>query len=257
VWVVMAEIPSYFEAEAIKAQAVAARTYILYRLHRTVVHRAHPNADVCDDFRCCLAAHSLQSAINRWGDTAVVRRHYRTIQDAVEATAGYVLKHNGRLIDALFHSSSPGKTENVRYVWGSSRPYLMPVFSPEKRPIQTRTLAPRAILASTLSGRYTIVPGARPLGEIITTGGGRVRYIYIYGNRVSATLLRRHHNFRSTNFEVSMGTDGMLNFAITGHGHGAGMSQYGANHFARNGYSWRQIVLHYYTATNLVRLEQR
>ncbi|MCL2213407.1 MAG: SpoIID/LytB domain-containing protein [Oscillospiraceae bacterium] len=251
-WVVLAEVLPYFEHDALAAQAVAARTYIIHRVERTARHHRHPQADVCDNFACCLVARSPQEHSDLWGAVHVMP-FYERVRAATLATRGYILKYNGIPIDALFHASSPGRTENVRYVWGNARPYLQAVYSPEVRPEQQLTLSGRAILDAVLgAGSYTVHDGTPLLGQIIRNSSGRVQYIYIYGHRISPLQLRTRLGFRSTNFTVTQ-SGRYLTFTVIGHGHGVGMSQHGANAFALQGWNWRRILLHYYTGVEIVR----
>ena len=251
-WVVLAEVLPYFQHDALAAQAVAARTYIIHRVERTARHHRHPQADVCDNFACCLVARSPQAHSALWGEASVMP-FYERVREAVEATQGYVIKYDNTPIDALFHASSPGGTENIRYVWGNTRPYLVAVSSPETRPEQHLTFSGREILDRVLgAGSYTLAQDAPTLGRVSRNSSGRVEYLYIYGHRICPLQLRSRLGFRSTNFTVTQ-SQGSLSFTITGHGHGVGMSQHGANAFALQGWDWQQILHHYYTGVELVK----
>ena len=124
VGVVAAEMPAYFEPEALKAQAVAARTYAMY-CART---GRHSDADVCTDFACCQAWHSLDTLRQNWGDS--YDEHYAAVSAAVAATEGEYLSYEGEPVFAAFHASSCGATEDCGAIW-NPLPYLISVSSPE------------------------------------------------------------------------------------------------------------------------------
>ena len=123
--VVAAEMPASFHEEALKAQAVAARTYAL---HRGKTNN-HPDADLCTDYRCCQAWIAKDQAQSNWGDKAI--EYTNKITAAVADTANQVILYDGQLIDAVFHSSSASATQDAVEVWGNSVPYLQSVTSPE------------------------------------------------------------------------------------------------------------------------------
>ncbi|NLF34472.1 MAG: SpoIID/LytB domain-containing protein, partial [Clostridiales bacterium] len=125
--VVAAEMPASFEPEALKAQAVAARTYTAARLDR--VHTRHPDAALCGNSACCQAYIEPADAAARWGGSAAV--YTERIAAAVADTDGMVILYDGVPIDAVFHSSSAGRTMDAVAVWGGNVPYLTGVESPE------------------------------------------------------------------------------------------------------------------------------
>ena len=126
--VVRAEMPASFEEEALKAQAVAARTYTLYKIEGGGSAN-HPEADACDDINCCKAYKSQEDAAAAWGMSAAL--YEEKIRRAVADTDGEVVLYEGRPVLAVFHSSSAGATRNVEDVWQQALPYLRSVASPE------------------------------------------------------------------------------------------------------------------------------
>jgi len=126
--VVSSEMPASFDLEALKAQAVVARTYTLYKIKS----KKHKNADICDDFGCCQAWISKEDRFNKWEGNK--QENWNKIVEAVNATVGEVVAHEGKVINAFFHANSGGMTENVSNVWGGKDlPYLNPVETRRRR----------------------------------------------------------------------------------------------------------------------------
>ena len=252
VGVVAAEMPADFEPEALKAQAVAARTYTLY-CART---GRHADADVCTDFACCQAWRSDDALRENWGGDYGDR--LGRIREAVEATAGQYLSYGGEAVFAAFHSSSAGFTEDCGAIW-SGLPYLVSVSSPESadtvpnyvsraelRPLDFRDTLLYAEPEADLTG-----DPADWLGELRRDDSGRVAEAVIGGAVFSGVRLRELFALRSTAFTLEY-ADGVFVFTVTGFGHGVGMSQYGANVMAASGADYRAILAHYYPGTELV-----
>ena len=252
VGVVAAEMPASFEPQALRAQAVAARTYALYC---TSAHK-HGTAGVCTDPGCCQAyADDAQLRVN-WG--AAYETNLSRIRKAVEATDGEYLSYGGAPVFAAFHSSSAGATEDCGAVW-NARPYLISVSSPE-----TAEQVPNyqsTVRIWRLDFRDTLL-AAHPecdfsgseegwVGETERDASGRVSAVTIGGVRIPGTELRRLFALRSTAFTLSV-SGGLFTFSVTGFGHGVGMSQYGANTLAASGWDYRAILAHYYPGTVLV-----
>jgi stage II sporulation protein D len=249
------EMNGNWHPEALKAQAVAARSYALYRRQRF----GNAVSDLCDSAKCQV---------------------YRGVQDesagtqrAVNATAGQVLTHKGQIIEALFHSSSGGHTENVEDVWRSAPiPYLRAVpDADQSAPVfqWTRTLSQTELttLVPNIGSIVNIVPVASS-----RTQGGRFRQMQVIGDRgsrvVEGARFRDAFNLRSSKFVIAAdSTQGdkqatkqkPTSFTLTGFGfgHGLGMSQYGALGLAQKGWNYQQIVLHYFSKTNLSKIEVR
>ena len=253
VGVVAAEMPASFAPDALKAQAVAARTYAIYCMNS----RRHENADVCADSACCQAWISRETMKENWGESFEER--LSRISDAVDETEGEYLCYDGKAVFAAFHSSSAGKTEASGEIW-SSLPYLVSVESPESA--ETVPNFESVAEISPLDFRDTILY-ARPdadftgeakdwIGEITRDDSGRVKQAVIGDAALSGTELRKLFSLRSTCFELRY-TDGIFRFTVLGFGHGVGMSQYGAQVMAESGVSFRDILAHYYPGTVLVR----
>jgi len=250
--VVAAEMPAYFEPEALKAQAVAARTYALY-CRQT---QRHSDAQVCTDFNCCQAWHSLETLQNNWGDS--FDENYAAVSQAVEATAGQYLSYEGEPVFAAFHASSSGFTEACGAIW-NPLPYLVSVTSPETAEtvpgyVSQLELSPLDFRDTLLHARPEAdFTGEEPgwIGELLRDDSGRVSSATLGGVSFSGTQLRSLFSLRSTAFTLEYTGESFL-FTVTGHGHGVGMSQYGANLMAAQGSSYTQILAHYYPGTVLV-----
>lgn len=123
--VVSAEMPAEYHEEALKAQAVVARTYTLYTILKN--EKKHENADICDSEKCCQAWISKEDRINKWGDN-LSTIYWEKITDAVNSTNGEIITYNGEIINAVYHANSGGKTEKASYIWdGRDYPYLQSV----------------------------------------------------------------------------------------------------------------------------------
>ena len=251
VGVVAAEMPADFEPEALKAQAVAARTYTLY-CART---GRHSGADVCTDFTCCQAWRGETQLRERWG--ADYADNLARVRGAVEATAGRYLSYEGQAVFAAFHSSSAGFTEDCGAIW-SGLPYLVSVPSPEDADsvpnyVSLVEVAPLdfrdTLLFESPEADFTGAPESW-IGALRRDASGRVAEAELGGAVFSGVKLRALFALRSTAFTLAY-EDGVFRFTVTGYGHGVGMSQYGAEVMAASGADYREILAHYYPGTAL------
>lgn len=255
VGVVRAEMPASFEPEALKAQAVAARTYTLYKIRSGGNHG--DTADICTDHTCCQAWISEERARNNWGENADAFEE--KIEAAVTGTDGQAILYGGEPILAVFHSSSAGQTRPSGQVWQSDLPYLQGVESPEAdaaipnyysradftaAEFREKFLAahPEADLSGDMSGW---------LKDAVTDSAGSVETVSVGGVTVKGSTLRSILGLRSACFEWEVQGENSLVFYVTGYGHGVGMSQYGANRMAEEGSTYRDILTHYYTGVTV------
>ncbi len=238
--VVGAEAVPSWPQEALKAQAVAARSYALHQRNNT-------RNGVYD-----------LDTTTRTQVYKGLSSEYTTTHQAVKATANQVMTHNGQVILAVFHSSSGGHTENVEDVWTSPLPYLRgvvdydqtsPVFSWHK------TVNPNQV-SRVLGG----VGNIRSMTPEKTTPQGRVVSMRVIGDRttrsVKGTDLRQALELRSTLFRVSLGNGG-VQVSGRGFGHGIGLSQWGTYYLAQNGINYQQILAHYYQNARLSQIQTR
>ena len=242
---VAAEMPAGFGAEALKAQAVAARTFVL-------ACRRHGDADVCTSSGCCLGWLDEQALRERWGGDFA--RNMQAVRDAVAATDGEYLAYGGQAIQAAFHAGSIAATEDSGAIW-SPLPYLVSVPSPETAENAPELVSTVTISPARLAGALALDPaGADPAGWAeppILDDAGRVRTMTVLGKGFSGATLRSLLGLRSTAFTVDWdGSD--FCFTVSGYGHGVGMSQTGAKLYAARGMSYRDILAHYYPGTELV-----
>ena len=236
-----AEMDGGWPQEALKSQAVAARTYALYKRQRS-----NGIFDVGDD--------------QTWQVYKGLITESAGTRSAVSATRGQVLIYNGQAILAAFHSSSGGHTENVEDVWNEPLPYLrgVPDFDQGTPVFEWTKTFSQADLSKRISGvgNITAMTPQRTsaYGSILTmkvVGDKGVRVIS--GEDIAAAL-----GLRSTRFQVNR-KSGTTSFQVTGRGfgHGVGLSQWGAYNLARAGYNYQQILAHYYRNTNLAKIDVR
>lgn len=249
--VVAAEMPASFEQEALKAQAVAARTYALNKGPTS----NHPDADLCTDYACCQAWISRADAESNWGENAVT--YANKITTAVAETGNQVILYNGQLIDAVFHSSSASATKDAVEVWGNSVPYLQSVDSPEGEGVPNYqsqvTFTPQEFQSTFLAARAEAVFGEDPaawVGQTVQNDAGSVQNITIAGVTVTGAQARQIFSLRSASFTLTYDGSQFV-FDVTGFGHGVGMSQYGADTMAAAGKTYVEILQHYYTGVTV------
>ncbi len=253
--VVAGEMPALFEEEALKAQAVAARTYIMYSMGRE--KPAHPEADVCDDPACCKAHSTDEELREKWGES--YEENMARVLEAVRSTDGEYMSYGGEVIQAVFHSSSSGRTEDSAAIW-QAEPYLVSVESPETAEdvpnyVTSVTVSPEDFREAVLTVHPEAEFGEDPafwLGAAVRDASGRVESVDIGGTQVPGTELRTLFQLRSTAFTLDYTAEGFL-FTVTGYGHGVGMSQYGANVMAEDGADYEEILTHYYPGAELTR----
>ena len=242
VGVVSAEMPSVFNMEALKAQAVAARTFAMYK-------KATRNLDydliigVKDQ-----AYKNNEMLLKNWG--ADFFPNYLKIREAVKETKGQVLTYQNNIINAFYFSMSNGYTENSELVFQEKLPYLSSVTSLwDNENLQnfayTTTFSKNDFCVS-----LNISCDVLKIGDITRSDTHRVLKITINDKTFKGTEFRSKLGLRSTDFEISLENDNVM-ITTKGYGHGVGMSQYGANGMAKEGYSYQEILAHYYQNTEL------
>lgn len=240
--VLRGEMPADFEPEALKAQAVAVRTY-------TLKNQKHTVAQVCTDSACC-QAYCTQEDYLAVGHT---RQENEKLEAAALETADEVLTYQGQLIDATYFSCSGGRTEDALAVWGTDVPYLQAVDSPGEENaahyIDT-VIFTAAEFQTKLNAELTGSPG-NWIGSVTYTDGGGVDTVYIGGVPYKGTQVRQLLGLRSTAFVMTAMGD-RVTVTTKGYGHRVGMSQYGADAMAVAGNTYKEILAHYYPGTELV-----
>ncbi len=254
VGVVRAEMPASFELEALKAQAVAARTYTLYKLQTGGNHGG--TADICTDHACCQAYIREDQARANWGEAADANEV--KVETAVRETDGQAALYGGVPILAVFHSSSAGLTRSAGEVWLNDLPYLQAVTSPESGDRVPNYYSRVEFTKEDLRGKLlSAFPAADLSGGMggwfqnpIADGAGSVATVSVGGVTAKGTQVRAALGLRSACFTWEVQEDKMV-FFVTGYGHGVGLSQYGANAMAAAGADYREIVTHYYTGVTV------
>jgi stage II sporulation protein D len=253
--VVAAEMPADYDTEALKAQAVAARTFTVEKMENGGCDRA-PGAQVCTDSSHCQAYCSIEARKKKWG--AAYDAKEAKLRSAVEATRGLIILYHDEPILALFHASSGGRTEDVENVFSKSLPYLRSVESAGE------DNASRFTAQKTVStGRFASVIRSHAkaaelkagdmekwVGKTVRFPSGRVKTIEIGGAEFTGRQIREMFALDSTHFTLSF-SQGKAVFSTLGFGHGVGMSQAGAEAMAKGGASYQQILTHYYTGVTI------
>lgn len=257
--VVAAEMPGEFHIEALKAQAVASRTYAISRtINYPEGHPDHIEASLCTGIHC-QAYLTLDELANihakDWVD-----KYWPKIEEAVESTKGEVLYYKDEIIEPLYHSTSGGMTEDSLDVFQVERPYLKAVSSPYEEE------APKFRSLVTLTGDEFInkIIGKYPSSNITKnnlpdkiklvekTQSGRIKKIAIDGTVVNGREIRDLFELNSTNFKITYNPKtNIVDIETMGYGHGVGMSQWGANGMAKKGKNYKEILEHYYTGIEI------
>ncbi len=252
--VVSAEMPDSFHIEALKAQALAARTYTLIRMRQFGGKGCtnHEGADICTDYAHCQA----------YKDPKKSGKGYKKVYEAVMATKGEIIVYEEHLIDAVFHSTSGGKTENSEDVWSDKVPYLRSVVSEFEESSPKLVSVQNILIDDFISGLKEMDSGVavtkksliNEMKVLNRSEGGRILEIQI-GNKIfSGREIRERFELNSSNFSFDIKKNEII-FYVIGYGHGIGMSQYGANGMAENGYDYRSIVRHYYQGVEIANIE--
>ncbi len=241
--VVASEMPTSWHLEALKAQAVAARSYAVNKHQRT----ATALYDVKD---------TTSSQVYRG-----VAAETDSTRKAVKGTDSKVLTYGGKVIEAVFHSSSGGHTENSEHVWSSPLPYLkgVPDFDQDAPVFQWNKQFSASQLRSKLTAKFGQdikgIGNIVAIAPVVASPHGRIKTLSLQGDRGSKTVkaahVRQALGLRSTLFTAeaygsAKASDTTFVFQGRGYGHGIGMSQYGARGMAEQGNSFEQILGHYY-----------
>lgn len=252
--VVSAEMPVSYELEALKAQAIVARTYTIYKI---TTSKKHDNADICDKSTCCQAWISKENRLKRWKESDA-QNNWNKIISAVNETAGKIVTYNNKPINAFFHANSGGKTEIPFYVWGGSGyPYLQVVetsgedaysqYSSEaeftKEELERKIREKHSDFEIDLEENDCIEIKERDSSNRVVT-------VKIGNLNLSGVETRTLLGLRSANFTVDI-SNNKVNFKVIGYGHGVGMSQTGADALAKQGKNCEEIIKHFYSGVEI------
>ncbi len=241
--VVAAEVMPDFETEALKAQAVAARTYMKYQSENGKEHNG--GAVVCTDYKHCQA----------WVDINEKDAEYaKRVKQAVTDTGNEMVYYENKPANTVFFSTSSGRTENASDVWGEDIPYLVSVESSgeESAPnFMSEVTVTVEEAKSKISNEVKAADFSKGIfGNIIRSDSGGIIKLTVGGVSIKGTELRSIFGLKSTNVQIKE-ENGKIIFSVKGNGHGVGMSQYGANAMAKNKKKYKEILEHYYTGCEI------
>lgn len=256
--VVSAEMPADYDMEALKAQAIVARTYTIYKIANN--EKKHNDASICDSAACCQAWISKEDRLAKW-EESVRQSNWDKIVSAIEQTQKKIITYDNQPINAFFHSNSGGMTEAPINVWGGSGyPYLQAVatggedsytqyssevsLSKEEFLQKIKEKHPDVTIDFTQSDCLQIKE---------KTEGNRVKTMKVGNLELAGVEMRTLLGLRSANFEFSIQAD-TIKFNVVGYGHGVGMSQTGADALAKEGKTCEEIIKHFYTGVEIQNL---
>ncbi|MBR3750743.1 MAG: stage II sporulation protein D [Clostridia bacterium] len=251
VGVLAAEMPASYALEALKAQAVASRTYLFYKMINGGCSR-HDGCAICTASGHCQGYLSRAERETRWGEN--FEKYEQKLVEAVKATENQFLIHNGRIINAMYHSSSCGMTESYSSVYGGNNQYLLSVSTPEgvEHTLRSKSIEAEEIL-KIMKEKY---PEAGITKEDVMriritskTQSGRVSRVRIGSITLSGGTFAGLIGLKSTDFSFTC-SGSRFDFIYHGSGHGVGMSQVGASIMARES-DYKSILMHYYTSVEL------
>ncbi len=260
--VIGGEMPASFPLEALKAQAVAARTYTVRRMKALGGNPCgRGGADICTDSTCCQSYRTEAELADTWGDNA--EAYQDKLLEAVSGTHGLIALYDGEPIEALYHSAAGGHTEDAQNVFSAALPYLVGVDSPGEEDAanyqQTRTFS-REEFTEAVNGTYAKAKLSQSKLEeqvevLSRYESGQVAQLQLGNVTISGRDLRKLLDLRSANFQIDISGE-QVEITTQGYGHGVGLSQYGARAMALEGADFREILEHYYTGVTIAPLEE-
>ena len=242
VGVVAGEMPANFEEEALKAQSLAARTYIIRKILSGEAEANLKGADVSDTVNHQVYKDEKQLK-EKWG--LDYGKNIEKIRKAVYETRGQIITFDGEPITASFFSTSNGYTENAEDYWSNPLPYLKSVESPWD--LESKEyIAQQSFTIEEFQKKLGVTINGSDVGEILSrTTGNRVEKVRIGNKEFTGRQVREALNLRSTDFTWERKGNEII-VTTKGYGHGVGMSQYGANGMAKEGKTYEDIIKHYY-----------
>ena len=241
--VVAGEMPASFNEEALKAQAIAARSFAVNK-----INNSNGYYDVFNDNRSQVYI-TIDDMHSRWKDS--FDKYYKKIEKAVMDTKGQVMKYNDEIITAYYFAISNGKTEDVSLVFGGTKEYLISMDSSWDKNIKNYEVT-KTITKEEFSSKLNIASNSIEIGKINYSDSGRVNTIVINNKVFKGTEIRKLLGLRSTDFNIEIGND--IKITTRGYGHGVGMSQYGANEMAKMGYKYEDILKYYYQNVSISKI---
>ena len=255
--VVSAEMPVKYNIEALKAQAIVARTYTMYKITKS---KKHKEADICDDSTCCQAWISKSDRFKKWKSDEA-QENWNKIVKAVNDTKGKIVTYNGKPINAFFHSNSGGKTETPYYVWGGEGyPYLQVVETAgEENYSQYKSEAEftKKEFEKKIKEKHNEFEINYEQEDCIKIEerdkSDRVVTVKLGNLKLSGVEVRTALGLKSANFNVEI-EEKKIKFTVYGYGHGVGMSQTGADALAKQGKNYEEIIKHFYSGVEITEM---
>lgn len=256
--VVSSEMPANFEMEALKAQAVVARTYTIYKMLND--GKKHEGANICDNSACCQAWITKEGRMARW-EESLRESNWNKIVEAVNSTQGKIITYKGVPINAFFHSNSGGTTETTANVWGGTGyPYLQSVETSGEdtySQYSSEVVLTKQNFINKIKEKHTNFEIDFNVTDCIKileyTEGNRVKKVKIGNLELSGVEVRTILGLKSANFIIAIEGEN-IKFKVTGYGHGVGMSQTGADSMAKSGSNYEEIIKHFYTGVEIVNM---
>ena len=239
VGVVAGEMPASFNEEALKAQAIAARTYAMYKMKNS-----NGTYDLVTD-KTNQVYITEDKMKKLWQEN--FDYYFEKIKKAVYDTKDLIMTCNGNVILSMYFARSNGKTEDAIAVFGSNEEYLKSVESPEESLTSEVTIS-----KDEFCNKLNISCDAINISNVLKSSSGRINSLNINGKTFKGTEIRTLFDLKSTDFDISIGSE--IKFVTKGYGHGVGMSQYGANKLAQNGKNYEEILKHYYQNINIEKI---
>ena len=237
--VISCEMPAEFNMEALKANAVAARTFALYQIKNNSSYNPYESKEQCYI--------SPEEQKEKWGNS--YNKYYKKISDAVYSTKNEIITYNDDVIKAFYFSTSNGQTENVQTVFKQDYDYLKSVSSDWDKHVngfqKQKTLSTKEFLnlLKISDNRINNI-------NVTKNNTNHVDNLEVNNIYFSGTEFRKILSLRSTDFDIEY-NDNEVIITTRGYGHGVGMSQYGANEMAKKGYNYKDILKHYYTGVEI------
>lgn len=235
--VVASEMPASFNEEALKAQAIASRTYAVYKMQ---------NSSNDYDIITSVANQgyiTIEEMKNKWGND--FEKYYNKIKEVVNITKGKVMLYDNKVIEAYYFAMSNGYTENAELVFSEDREYLQSVKSDYENENIKNFIVSKTYTKEEICTKLEIKCNDFIVSNIERSNTGRVNKLSINGNIFKGTTFRSKLGLRSTDFDISI-NENDVNITTRGYGHGVGMSQYGANGMANAGYNYEEILKYFY-----------
>lgn len=245
--VVSAEMPALYETEALKAQAVCAYTFALWRQQQN----ADKPYDITDNFKTDQCYISRQEALKKWGSKA--DEYAKKIESAINDTQNEMLTYNGEIILSVYHAVSGGSTESAKNVWGKDYPYLQSVTSVGDK-LAKNYITEVTFTTEQLKTAFGITQdiSENPFTDFTRTDAATVKTVKFCGKEYKGSEVRTILELKSSNFETEFKNNSVI-FTVYGYGHGVGMSQNGANYMAQQGSDYKEILAHYYKGTKILK----